>query len=148
MRTTLQDPRDSVIDPHTLAAYRETDYRVEGGPAFTLRIGVPSPALTALHAAHRVNGSAFITACNPLGKRLDAAENNIRQAALAAELEECGYAVRHGTGLDRTGAWPGEPSFLVLGMSRNAACAIGRQFDQNAIVWSGEDAIPQLVLLR
>ena len=148
MRMTFQGPQDSVIDPQTLAAYRETDYHVDSDAPFTLRIGAASSALTALHAAHRVSGSAFITACNPLGRRLDATQNTHQQAALAAELEECGYPVLRGTGLDPTGAWPGEPSFLVLGMGLEAARSLGRQFRQNAIVWSGADATPQLILLR
>ena len=31
-------------------------------------------------------------------------------------------------------AWPAEASFLILGISREAAVLLGRQFGQNAIV--------------
>jgi hypothetical protein len=43
---------------------------------------------------------------------------------------------------------PGEASVLVLGMSRNEAERVGRAFGQLAIVWSGETAVPELVVLR
>ena len=44
--------------------------------------------------------------------------------------------------------WPGEESFLVLGMTLNAAKELGKKFNQNAIVWSDQSAISQLILLR
>jgi len=34
-----------------------------------------------------------------------------------------------------------------LGISREAACALGRKFGQNAIVFVDEDAIPRLEML-
>jgi hypothetical protein len=35
-----------------------------------------------------------------------------------------------------------------LGLSLEAAKALGKKYDQNAVVWCGPDAIPELVLLR
>jgi hypothetical protein len=35
-----------------------------------------------------------------------------------------------------------------LGVTRRAAQALGRQFEQNAIVWAGAAAVPELILLR
>ena len=32
--------------------------------------------------------------------------------------------------------WPGEPSYLVLGMSLQAAMALGRKYEQHAIVFA------------
>jgi hypothetical protein len=148
MRTTFQESGQTAIDPDTLRAYREAQYLVTGEQPFTLRIGTHSAALASVHAARRVTGSTFITACNPHGVRLDSAANSQRHAALTAELEECGYATLAGWGADPTGHWPAEPSFLVLGIGLDAARTLGRQFEQNAIVWSAADATPQLVLLR
>ena len=39
-------------------------------------------------------------------------------------------------------------SFLVLGMTLNAAKDLGKKFKQNAIVWSDQSTISQLILLR
>jgi hypothetical protein len=44
--------------------------------------------------------------------------------------------------------WPGEEIFLVLGLYFEAAKALGERFGQNAIVWCGIDAVPQLIVLR
>ena len=53
-----------------------------------------------------------------------------------------------GIGCDPSGCWPGEASCLVLGLSIDIARALGTEFEQNAIVWCGADAVPELVLLR
>jgi hypothetical protein len=53
-----------------------------------------------------------------------------------------------GAGYDPRGTWPEEKSFLVLGLDLETSRALGREFNQNAIVWAGTDAIPRLVLLR
>ena len=41
-----------------------------------------------------------------------------------------------------------EESFLVYGLTLEAAKALGTRLEQNAFIWSGEDAVPQLILLR
>ena len=55
---------------------------------------------------------------------------------------------KSGFGEDGEGLWPGEPSFLALGVSLDTAKSLGVEFHQNAIVWASEDATPQLILLR
>lgn len=138
----------SIIDPDTLQAYRETDYRVLGDTPFVLHIEEHAPALAALHAQLRVDCSAFITACNPLGVRQDAGRNDTLHRALGETLRSRRFAVVEGLGRHPTGAWPGEPSWLIPGLALPAAQALGRQCAQNAIVWAGADAVPRLVLLR
>ena len=137
-----------MIDPATVLAYEQTEYRVEGSTAVVLRVGVKSAQLAQLHQMHQTDCSAFITACNPRGARLDAAVNAQRQQALAAQISHHGYVALPGVGQHPTGQWPAEPSYLVLGATRAAARHLGLQFAQNAILWAGGDAIPQLILLR
>jgi hypothetical protein len=139
---------DSEIDASTIQAYRDTDYRVEGGHPFTLRIGARCAPLTALHATAGVQSSAFITAWNPFSQSLDDTANAQRQSALAAQLRHRGLAYLEGIGQHPDGQWPGERSFLVLGIEREAAKVLGQEHGQNAIVFCGESAIPELVLLR
>jgi Protein of unknown function (DUF3293) len=47
------------------------------------------------------------------------------------------------------GSWAPEPSILVLGISFESACGLGRKYGQNAIVTArvDEGAVPKLVLL-
>jgi hypothetical protein len=44
--------------------------------------------------------------------------------------------------------WPAERSYFALDLGLEAARVIGIDLDQDAIVWVGADAIPQLILLR
>lgn len=134
------------IDEATLRAWRESCYRVlaDDGPA--LCIDVPCPALAALHAAHGVSCSAFVTACNPRSRRLDAAENRRRQAALEQELAALGHVALPAIGEHPGGGWPGEASCLVPGLGREDALALARRHGQAAIVWAAADAIPRLLL--
>ena len=139
---------DSSIPRDTIQAYLETHYQVLGETPATLRIGQFNPTLAMLHDACRVACSAFITACNPLSERLDPQANAARQDALAHELDALGLTRIAGVGQHPSNNWPGEASFLVLGVTLDAARALGDGHGQNAIVWSGADAVPQLILLR
>lgn len=116
--------------------------------ASDLHIARFNPALAALHEAHHVACSAFITACNPFSRSLDSQTNALRQAALAHELEALGLTRIEGIGKHPSNNWPGEASFLVLGVTLADAKALGEKHGQNAIVWCGADAVPQLILLR
>ena len=42
----------------------------------------------------------------------------------------------------------GEASYLIFGLTLEAAKMLGMRLEQNAIVWAGVDAVPQLILLR
>jgi hypothetical protein len=126
----------------------DTDYQVRAEVPFTLKIGLANELLAALHKSQRVASSAFITACNPLSLPLDELANAERQSALASELKFRSLIFVQGLGQHPSGDWPAEPSYLVFGVSREAAKALGVRFEQNAIVWTGADAVPELVLLR
>jgi Protein of unknown function (DUF3293) len=137
----------SLINPETVQAYRETDYRVHGEPPFTLRVGKASSALAASHKLHQVDCSAYITACNPFSVRDDLA-NTERHAALRRNLDRQRFAYIEGVGQHESNQWPSEASFLVFGLTLEAARAWGTRLEQNAIIWAGSDAVPQLILLR
>lgn len=137
----------SRISAATLQAYRETEYLVHDTPPFVLRVGVASPALLACHARHDVGHSAFITACNPGSRLLPAEENAARLRSLAATLQRQQRVFLPGVGRHPQGGWPGEESFLVLGLSAAEACRIGIAYQQHAILWCGADAVPHLLLL-
>lgn len=139
---------DTTIDTAAIQAYRDTEYRVHGDEPFILRIGQASHALVAAHKRHRVDCSAYITACNPYSQQLDVAANARRHADLGHELRRRSLTAFEGLGQHPSNRWPGEASYLVLGLTLEAAKTLGNRLEQNAIVWSGADAIPQLILLR
>ncbi len=139
---------ESSIDPGTVQAYRETEYRVLGDAPFSLRVGQVSPALAAAHQRHRVDCSAYITACNPFSQVLDDSANAERHAALGRELGPLSLASIDGIGQHPANQWPGEASYLVFGLTLEAAKTLGARLEQNAIVWTSADGVPQLILLR
>ena len=139
---------ESIIDAAMVQAYRETEYRVHGDEPFTLRIGDASPALAAAHKRHRVDCSAYITAFNPFSQALDDEANVELHAALGRELDQRSLSRKEGVGQHPSNQWPGEASFLVFGLTLEAAKTLGTRLEQNAIVWCGADAVPQLILLR
>lgn len=142
------DRHTSTLDADLVRAYQETEYRVHGTPGFVLRVDVASADLLALHRRHEVTSSAFLTAWNPYSRTVDAAENAARQQDLVDSLEARGFVCMPGIGQHPTGGWPGEDSLLALGPTLDEAQALGDQFEQNAIVWAGDDAVPRLILLR
>jgi hypothetical protein len=126
----------------------ETEFRVLEEIPFTLRVGQVSSDLLVAHKRHRVECSAFITACNPFSQELTDEVNAERQRALAKELATRSLEHVAGIGQHLSNQWPGEPSYLVFGLTLEAAKTLGTRLEQNAIVWNGSDGTTQLILLR
>lgn len=139
---------DSAVDPGLVQAYRETHYRVNGPRPFTLCVDEPSAELVDAYTQFDARCSAFVSACNPFSKAIGDAHNAHRHTDLAKELTRCGLPHLAGIGQHPSNLWPGEPSYLVFGLDPEAATILGRQLEQNAILWSGADAVPRLLLLR
>ena len=138
---------DATLPPGLIQAYRETHYKVPG-LELTLVIDQPNPALELAHHRHRADCSAFITACNPYSAELTPGENERRQRHLAEELRSRSLSFADGVGQHPSNGWAGEPSFLVFGLTLEAAKSLCTRLEQNGFVWSGADAVPKLILLK
>lgn len=138
----------SDIDAGLIQAYLETDYWVHDTTPFALRVDDPSVALAAAHKQHRAGVSAFISACNPLSVGVDEATNQQLHAELGKALVRRSLRHIEGVGQHPSGQWPAESSYLVFGLELESAKTLGRDLNQNAIVWSGADVVPRLILLR
>ena len=138
----------SEIDQATIKAYLETDYCVSGEPPFVLRVGITSEPLAKLYRRSKIDSGVFVTACNPFSVDIGEAANTARQLELAKELNRRSLTFLNCVGRHPAGGWTAEPSYFVLGLSLEAAKALGKKYDQNAVVWCGPDAMPELVLLR
>ena len=138
----------TVIPASTLAAYRQTDSRVYAPQPFTLKVGLFSSSLLALHGQYGVRSSVFVTANNPFSRLLTAEENAARQRKLREAVKHRGWPFLCGSGQHFSGPWPAEASLLVLGPDRDNAVALGRDFGQNAVVYCDADCVPELLLLR
>jgi hypothetical protein len=139
----------SAIPADLVEQYRRTEYHVDfPGAPFLLRVERPSPDLAALLAREKVSTAAFMTAYNPFSRKATDEENRAANERLRRELDEAEFEVLPARAVNPLGDWPVEHSFLILGMERALAEQFGRRYEQNAIVFAGEDSLPRLVLLR
>lgn len=138
----------SDVDPLIIQAYKETDYCVDGDQEFVIKIGQFNSYLVEAQRQRSVDCSAFITAWNPYSQDFDDAQNIKLNVALAEELTARGLSFINGMGQHPSGEWPGEKSFLVFGLSLESAKSLGDRYEQNGLIWSGLDGVPQLVMLK
>ena len=136
------------IPKELIAAYEGTDFRVLEPQSFTLRVGLHSPELQELYTDIGVSWAGYLTAWNPYSAQTSDEENKRSQEALLRKLSLEGFPALGALGVDPSGEWPGEDSVFVPGLSLERSKSLGAEFGQNAIVWAGDDAVPQLILLR
>ena len=138
----------SEVAEQLIEAYRSTHYRVLKPVPFILRIGELNKTLAQLYKDQGVSSAAFLTAWNPFSRIAKAIDNEKANQELKRVLHDDRICFFDGISEDPMGLWPGEPSVLALGLSHKKAISIGKKYSQNAIVWIGSDAIPQLEVLR
>ena len=112
---------------------------------FCFRVGERSAELARLLERHGSTSAVFVTACNPRSEPLSVQANEARHGELLHRLRTSGKAFIDGAGRDPSHQWPEEQSVLAFGFTRADAVAIGGSFDQNAVVWIGPDAVPELL---
>lgn len=136
------------IPDELIFAYEKTDFRVLEPQAFTLRVGQHSAELRSLYVELGVKGAGYLTAWNPFSKEAWELENENAHRQLLRQLSLEGFPALNALSIDTFGDWPSEESVFVPGLNLDRAKLLGSEFGQNAIVWAGPDAVPQLVLLR
>ena len=131
----------------TLAdAYRHTTYRVlAADESIDIRIGAVNPALERLLQAGQVHTWAFVTASNPRSQELSREGNAKRNDAMKRSLREAGWRYLEALGVPDRQGWPPEQSVLIPGIGRDEAIALGRRWEQNAIVFGKVGEPPELV---
>ena len=134
------------VTPELLDTYRNAEYVVFADPPVVMRVGEPNPHLDELIRAEGARTAAFVTAANPRGEHRSDMENGVANAALQNFVAAAGYPHFWGEGRDPRGSWA-EPSFLVIGMYRANAEALGQLFEQNAIVFCELGQSPELIVL-
>jgi hypothetical protein len=134
------------ISSEQLEAYKKADYVVFADRQVVVRLGEINPELDVLLDAEGATTAAFITAANPRGEKRSDTENGVANAALQSFVSAAGYPHFWGEGRDPFGSWA-EPSFLVIGIYRANAEALGQLFEQNAIVYCEVGRPPELIVL-
>jgi hypothetical protein len=117
-------------------AYEQAIYEVYyGQETIQINIGENCPSLDCLIAQSDYPTWALITAANPYSQPLSARENQRRHQRLFKHLKGLQLPLIPAVGKDKSGVWTPEPSWLILGITRADVIAIGRKFEQNAIVY-------------
>ncbi len=137
------------VSDDLIASYLQTDYQITiNNDPISLQINHYSPQLAQLLKTAQQPYGAIISAYNPRSQ-LQNDENNARAHRLLQDyLSNWNYAIAASLHKDLLGKWPIEKGFFVIGLNLENACLIGQQFNQNAIVWIGNDAISRLILLN
>lgn len=143
------DMSNTAISADKIRAYEATIHKIQiNGAPITLWVGQYEPRLLGIYAAYEANCAALITAYNPWGEQQGQELNLADHQSLGDYLRSFSSNILTAEGAHPEGTWPPEPGYFVLGMSEDSAIAAGLQFRQDAVVWIGADAVPQLLLLR
>lgn len=127
-------------------SFCQTNYWVETpGESFRLRIGEFHHALATFLAAENIDTWAILTAENPRSQQLSEEENQSRREQLAAKAEQLGHPHFPTRALAPAGDWPAEVGFLLGDLSLAEAVALGRHFDQHAVVYGNLTQPPGLL---
>ena len=138
----------SNIKQELLDSYTEANYHVYANPSFILKIGHSSKELRKLLTDLNVKFAAFITAFNPYSIELELIENKLRNKNLEEKIKSMQLHYIKGDGRCRKSNEVGEEGFLIFGITRDEASLLGKQSEQNAIVYCEVSSIPDLILLR
>lgn len=115
------------------------------GEKVTGTVGAPG---TGLSCRQTLKDESEHDGSEPYSAELTAVENERRQRNLAAELRSRSLSFADGVGQHPSNGWAAEPSFLVFGLTLEAAKTLCARLEQNGFVWSGADAVPKLILLK
>ena len=130
-------------------AYEQTQFYVrECTPELCIRIGSHHEQLDEMLDDHQCDAWSYITASNPASELLSDEQNAGRNRELEALLKSQDLVFYCGEGIGSDSTWPAEASFLILGISREAAVHLGRLFGQNAIVCGKRGNAAELVDCR
>jgi hypothetical protein len=139
----------SKIDQEKIIAFQKTIYTVfTGVEKISFTIGTRSDELKNLFCSKNEKTGVFITAFNAYGQIQSDNMNKVSNENLLFDLTKLAEYVYLGQGADPTGNWPPEVSFLALGVDIKTSKELGQKHHQDAIVWIGEGAVPELFLLR
>lgn len=140
---------NSDIPAELIGHYLSASYQVMiDTDVITLSIDQHSKSLSQLFATSGHKNAVFITAFNPFNQQKTPQENSISNSRLYLALKQQTNLILESASSDPSGKIAVEKSFLALGIDLKTSKILGKHFKQNAIVWIGANAAPQLILLR
>ena len=127
-------------------AYLQTLYSVEAHEkSLTICVTSENLELDDFLAKEGIRTWSIVTADNPFSTQLSASENEIRRADLMERLKGANLTFLKSYGRDPSEKWPAEIGFFVPNISREFAIQLGKEFQQNAIVFGASLGRPELI---
>lgn len=133
-----------MIPTTLLEAYKATCYEIIH-PKVAIFIGQENEVLQTFLKENEITNWCFITAWNPFSNTLSTEENSVLNESLRLDLKD--YKILEAQGKDTIGNWPPEPSFFVANISEYQAIALGKKYQQNAIVYGTINEPAKLITL-
>ena len=127
-----------------IQAYQSTNFNVYE-PKLTIRVGEKNQLLNDLLQQHHCAAWTYVTAWNPFSKTQSDEINQLRNKELKEDLQD--YILFDGEGVGQDPKWKPEQSFLVLGISKEKAIALGNKYKQHAIVFGEINKTAELLWL-
>ncbi|MEJ7618214.1 MAG: DUF3293 domain-containing protein [Pyrinomonadaceae bacterium] len=125
-----------MMSAELIDAYRRTTYIVEASHVspIAIRIGERCGAVDQLLIDRGASRWAFVTAYNPRSTRLSDGENQARHRKLVQRVGALSREMLPGRGVGDDASWAPEISLFIFEMEPGEARALGREFEQNAVV--------------
>jgi hypothetical protein len=147
----MKSSNSAMIDSFELSAAqralcRAIPFTVRSSRLLKLQAGVRSPELVQLLKTHHSLTAAVVTASNPLGRKMSAAQNKARHTALAAAIKKLKLASLPAERKDQDDADIAEAAYFVLNISGAQAEALLTEFDQHMLLWCNQSGPPELML--
>ncbi|WMX15751.1 MULTISPECIES: DUF3293 domain-containing protein [unclassified Aureispira] len=129
-------------------AYLSTTYEVYNQEEiYQLRIKKENELFLSFCEREGIKTWAIITAYNPYSKECSLEMNQANNEQLKQTLIDTKCIFFEANGVPDNSSWEAEKSYFVCNLSLESGKEIGRQYQQNAIVYGGENRAPQLVWL-
>ena len=133
------------IDESLVQAYKNTNYYVYYDSEIIINIGLKNQKLFKLFEDKKLTSASIITAYNPFSEIKTEKQNSLAQFKLKECLRNNNLSFINAMGQDAKNEWPSESSYFIENITKIEAIKLGKEFNQNAIVWIDENIIPQLV---
>ena len=136
------------IKPELIESYQNTLYTSVIG--ITIQVGRPNADLDSILEEGHLGSAVYITAWNPFSEMKSSIDNTIANNSLKEDLLK--YVddkhIIKGIGKDAKEEWPGEESYLVLGISMNEGLLLAKKYCQNAFIYHSVSQASELIIAR
>lgn len=133
-----------MISNTLLEAYKATCFEIIQAK-IEIYIGKENKAFETFLIENEITNWCFITAWNPFSNALTNKQNIALNKSLSLDLKD--YKLFQAQGKDTIGSWPPEPSFFVANIIEDQAIALGKKYQQNAIVYGTIHETARLITL-